>query len=114
MTTIWRIRDRATFVALRRSERRVRRGPITVTWAPGDPAEPPRVAYAIGRPVGGATERNRVRRRLREIVRNLERPLGPGAWLIGATPEVAKLSYGELKAVVAEAVGALDREQGGA
>ena len=105
---IWRIRDRATFVALRRSDRRVRRGPITVTWAPGDPAEPPRVAYAIGKQVGGATVRNRVRRRLREIVRNLERPLGPGAWLIGATPEVAKLSYGELKAAVAEAVGALD------
>jgi ribonuclease P protein component len=87
----------------------VRRGAITVTWAPGDPVEPPRVAYAIGKHVGGATERNRIRRRLREIVRNLERPLEPGAWLIGATPEVAKLSYGELKAAVAEAVGALDR-----
>src|SRR3954452_23874430 len=111
---IWRIRSRATFVALRRSDRRVRRGPITVTWAPGDPAEPPRVAYAIGRHVGGATERNRVRRRLREIVRDLDRPLEPGAWLIGATPEVAKLSYGELKAAVAEAVGALDRGQDGA
>ena len=106
---IWRIRDRATFVALRRSDRRVRRGPITVTWAAGDPAEPPRVAYAIGRPVGGATVRNRVRRRLRAIVRDLERPLGSGAWLIGATPEVAKLSYRELKSAVAEAVGALER-----
>lgn len=112
--TIWRIRDQATFAALRRSELRVRRGPITVTWAPGDPAEPPRVAYAIGKQVGGATERNRIRRRLREIVRDLERPLGPGAWLIGATPEVAKLSYGELKAAVAEAVGALDRGLDGA
>jgi len=46
---------------------------------------------------------------MREIVRDLERPLGSGAWLIGATPEVAKLSYGELKAAVAEALGALDR-----
>ena len=92
----------------------MRRGPITVTWAPGDPAEPPRVAYAIGKHVGGATERNRIRRRLREIVRDLERPLGSGAWLIGATPEVAKLSYGELKAAVAEAVGALDRGRDGA
>jgi ribonuclease P protein component len=87
----------------------VRRGPITVTWAPGDPAEPPRVAYAIGKHVGGATVRNRIRRRLRAIVRELERPLGPGAWLIGAAPEVAKLSYGELQAAVAEAVGVLDR-----
>ena len=86
----------------------MRHGPITVTWAPGDPAEPPRVAYAIGKQVGGATQRNRIRRRLREIVRDLERPLPPGAWLIGAAPEVANLSYGELKAAVAEAVAALD------
>lgn len=106
---IWRIRDRATFVALARSDRRVRRGPITVTWAPGDPAEPPRVAYAIGKLVGGATVRNRVRRRMRAIIRDLERPLGPGAWLIGAAPEVAKLSYGELQAAVTGAIVALDR-----
>ena len=52
--------------------------------------------------------RNRIRRRLRSIVRDIERPLGPGAWLIGAAPEVAKLSYGELKAAVTEAVGALE------
>ena len=104
---VWRIRDRTTFVALRRSDRRVRRGSITVTWAAGDPAEPPRVAYTIGKQVGGATVRNRIRRRLRAIVRDLERPLGPGAWLIGAAPEVAKLSYEQLKAAVAEAVDAL-------
>src|SRR5437763_5646825 len=104
---IWRIRDRATFLALARSRRRVRRGPITVTWAPGDPAEPPRVAYAIGRRVGGATVRNRIRRRLRTIVGDLRPLLGPGAWLIGAAPEVATLSYDELKRTVAEALAAL-------
>jgi ribonuclease P protein component len=104
---IWRIRDRATFTALARSRRRVRRGPITVTWAPGDPAEPPRVAYAIGRRVGGATVRNRVRRRLRAIVGDLRPGLGPGAWLIGAAPEVATLSYDELKSTVAKALDAL-------
>jgi len=87
----------------------VRQGPITVTWAPGDPAEPPRVAYAIGKHVGGATVRNRVRRRLRAIIRDLERPLASGAWLIGAAPEVAKLSYGELQAAVTEAIVAVDR-----
>src|SRR5205823_11445401 len=105
---IWRIRDRATFAALGRSKRRVRHGPITVTWAPGDPAEPPRVAYAIGKHVGGATVRNRIRRRLRAIVRDLQPALGSGAWLIGAAPEVANLSYGELKAAVAGAVAALE------
>ena len=108
---VWRVRDRATFAALRRSDRRVREGPITVTWAPGDPADPPRVAYAIGKRVGGATVRNRVRRRLREIVRELQPALGPGAWLIGAAPEVANLSYGELKSTVARALAALEARQ---
>jgi hypothetical protein len=37
----------------------------------------------------------------------LEPALSPGAWLIGAAPEVAKLQYGDLKAAVAEAVRAL-------
>ena len=51
--------------------------------------------------------RNRVRRRLRAIVRDLGPLLGPGAWLIGAAPEVARLSYGDLKTTVAEATTAI-------
>src|SRR5687767_8869383 len=66
---IWRLRDRATFVALRRSGRRVTRGPITVLWLPANPTEPTRVAYAVGRGVGPAVVRNRLRRRLRAIIR---------------------------------------------
>jgi ribonuclease P protein component len=89
----------------------VRQGPITITWAPGDPADPPRVAYAIGKRVGGATVRNRVRRRLREIVRELRPALTPGAWLISAAPEVANLSYGELKGTVARALAAFENRQ---
>src|SRR5437764_12723019 len=59
----WRVRDRRTFAAFRRPgagsdqhSRRSRRGPITVTWVDGSPTEPPRVAFAIGRKVGGAVE----------------------------------------------------------
>ena len=64
--TLWRIRDRGTFAAMRRSGRRARRGLVTVTWlAPADAAgDPPRIAFAVpGR--SGAVVRNRVRRRLR-------------------------------------------------
>src|SRR5947208_10747026 len=104
---IWRVRDRSTFVALHRSGQRVRRGPITITWLPGDPAEPPRVAYAVGRRVGGAASRNRVRRRLRAITREVRTLLRPGACLISAAPEVARLSYPELRATVSEALAAL-------
>ena len=107
---IWTVRDRATFEALRRRGRRVRRGPITVTWLEGDPAEPPRVAYAIGRRAGGAVVRNRIRRRLRAITREVRAQLRPGAYLFGATAAAASLSYGDLRATVCQALGALHRQ----
>jgi uncharacterized protein len=62
---IWRIRDRSTFAELRRRGRRIRRGPLSVTWLAEEVGRPPRVAYAVGRPVGTAVARNRLRRRLR-------------------------------------------------
>jgi ribonuclease P protein component len=109
--SVWRVRSRETFLALRRSRQRVRRGPITVTFAPGEPPCAPQVAYAIGRKVGGAVVRNRLRRRLRAIVAELAPALRPGAYLLGATAEATKLSFQELKAVVAEAVQAISSEQ---
>lgn len=87
----------------------MRRGPVTVTWLPGDPDQPPRVAFAVGRKAGGAVVRNRIRRRLRAITREVEPPLRSGAYLVGAGAEAASMSYGELKATVCEALGALER-----
>ena len=109
--TVWRVQGRDTFLALRRSRRRVRRGPITVTFVPGTPPDPPQVAYAIGRKVGGAVVRNRLRRRMRAIVAELGPALSPGSYLMGATAEAAGLTFGELRAVVAEAIEAVHVER---
>ena len=64
---IWRVRDRQTFVELRRSRLRVRCETLMLTRVPpaAGSTEPPRVAFAIGRRLGGAVARNRVRRQLR-------------------------------------------------
>ena len=94
---IWRIDRRDTFLALR-SARRVRSGPLAASWVPGDPAEPPRVALAVGRRIGNAVVRNRVRRQLRAIARG--RDLEPGAWLFAAAPGVATLTFDELAGVL--------------
>jgi ribonuclease P protein component len=96
---IWRVDRRSTFEALRRG-RRAREGPLSVSWVPGDPAEPPRVAFTIGRRVGTAVVRNRLRRRLRMIMRTAAPGLRPGAYLLTAAPEAARLPFRTLQTTV--------------
>ncbi|MBA3266733.1 MAG: ribonuclease P protein component [Acidimicrobiia bacterium] len=105
------ISDRATFTRLRRSGRRVRRGSVTVTWVEGEPSEPTRVAYTVGRRVGGAVVRNRVRRRLRAATGEAQSVLRPGPYLIGVGPEAARSSYQELRTALCEALTAVVRAE---
>ena len=56
----------------------------------------PAIAYALGRQVGGAVIRNRLRRRLRELLRAKAGRLTPGCYLIGATSGATKLSWTDL------------------
>jgi ribonuclease P protein component len=59
--------------------------------------EPPRIAFAVGRPVGNAVVRNRVRRRLRAAVREQYELLQPGwGYLVSAAPAAATATYREL------------------
>jgi len=59
--------------------------------------EPPRVAFSVGRSVGNAVTRNRVRRRLRAAVREHAPQLVPGTgYLVRATPGASERSYREL------------------
>lgn len=83
---------------------------MTVTHvASGDQV---RVAYAIGRRVGPAVVRNRLRRQLRAAVREIHRDGGlpPGAYLVSARPDAVGRPYRDLRsdlgaALVAAAAG---------
>jgi ribonuclease P protein component len=101
VSLIWRVRDRATFRALA-AGRRHRRGVLTVTCVALDaPRDPPRVAYAVGRHVGGAVTRNRVRRRLRSLIAAQRAQLRPGhAYLVGARKGAATAPYAELESTL--------------
>ena len=79
---------------------------MAVTFVAG--VGPPRVAYGVGRAVGPAVQRNKIKRRLRAVVRDLEGEgglaPGPGAYLVSVRPEGRDLSYGELREKVAVAM----------
>ena len=77
---------------------------------------PPRVAYAIGKRVGGAVERNRLRRRLRPIVSDLAAAgsLAFGDYLIGARAEACSLSSADLRSAASAVLGDVQRRATGA
>ncbi|MGZ8752554.1 MAG: ribonuclease P protein component [Acidimicrobiia bacterium] len=99
-----RVRGRETFRALA-GARRHRAGPVAIRVLPSGDTTAPAVAYAIGRGVGNAVVRNRLRRRLREIVRTHGDLLEPGsAYLVGAGAGAVALTSTELDRIVVDAL----------
>lgn len=95
----WRLSGRSTFQALRSDGIRARGSCLTLTWL-DDGSTPPRLGFAIGKVVGTAVQRNRLRRRLRAVVAEMARQsqLAPGCWLISAGPRAKTRSGTELQA----------------
>ena len=61
-----------------------------------DPSvSPPQVAFAIGRAVGPAVTRNRLRRRLRAILASMDVP--NGLYLFGGRPSMSELTFADLE-----------------
>ena len=55
------------------------------------------MAFSLGRALGPAVTRNRLRRRLRAILRDIQATLPGGALLIGATPRATELTFDQLR-----------------
>ena len=107
---IWRVRDRDAFRALAHG-RRLRSGCLAVTRVP-TAAGPPRVAYAVGRRVGNAVVRNRVRRRLRAATSAAAATLDPGwAYLLSAGPGSERLPFAQLTQTVHQLLARAQDEQ---
>jgi len=105
---IWRVRGQSSFRALARGRRR-RAGILEVrTVVLGPSVEPPRVAFSVGRSVGDAVTRNRVRRRLRAAVREHAPMLDAGAaYLVSAAPGSAHVPYVQMSDTLSAILGDL-------
>jgi RNase P protein component len=113
------VRGADAFAALARPREhagtRRRSGPVTVSFVPasavpapgGAVPERPCVAFAIGRRVGSAVVRNRLRRRLRDEVARLasDGQLRPGAYLVGLSPAAVEVDGPTLRAHLRTALG---------
>ena len=88
---------RSDFLRVQGEGRRFRRERLTVLVHGGE-LENPRVGYTVSRKVGNAVIRNRVRRRLREIVRLNQELLVTGFdYVIVGSPAAAASSYEALE-----------------
>ena len=106
---IHRIRDRASFERLARDGRRIRRSALWCTWCPDPDSTATCVAFAFGRAFGPAVRRNRIRRRLRSILTELDeqQTLPRGLMVIGGRPQLIELTFDQLKSEMTALVGRL-------
>jgi ribonuclease P protein component len=80
--TAHRLRRSSDFAVAIRRGRRAGRGTLVVHLQPGASAGPARAGFVVSRTVGGAVQRNRVRRRLRHLVRRHLDQIPQGALLV--------------------------------
>ncbi|GAA4513308.1 ribonuclease P protein component [Actinoallomurus oryzae] len=108
-----RMRRREEFTsAVRRGDRAGRPRLVLHLQHRDDADEPVRVGFTVGRPVGDAVTRNKVRRRLRHIVRERLYRLPAGSLLVvRANPKAATARNDELAADVDAALDRLLRRE---
>ncbi len=103
-----RLRRRADFDAVFQAGRGAASGPLAVRARFSDLEDAPcRCGFAINRRVGNAVVRNRIRRRLRESVRALNRSGGCRGMdiVVIARPSAAEAEYAELDRTLRRLIG---------
>ncbi len=100
---------RRSFERLRAEGTRRGRGPLRLvsrTAPTHNPTQNARIGFAISRTVGNAVQRNRIRRRIRAVLRDMSREnpavLLPGDYLFRVTSTVDHWSPSELRNVITD------------
>ena len=96
---IHRIRDRQSFDRLAREGTRIRRSALWCTWCPDPESNAVAVAFTFSRAFGTAVQRNRMRRRIRAMLHEIDAtaPLPPGLLSIGGSSALIELTFDQLR-----------------
>lgn len=83
----------------------VRASPLLVLRTLRNGGDTTRIGLATPRTLGGAVDRNRIRRRLRELIRE-RYPTLPVGWdlLVAARPQAVRASFAELREALASLI----------
>ena len=93
-----RLTQSAEFEQVKKNGRVYRGQFVVLSIVPANDATPFRAGFITSRALGRAVVRNRVRRRLREIVRKHQRDLINGIWIVTiARASAARASYQQLE-----------------
>jgi ribonuclease P protein component len=100
----YRLRRASDIERVRKTGRSWAVGPVVLVAAPGpDPAGHPRSSFITGKKIGGAVERNRARRQMREAVRALRPRIARGwdlVWI--ARPSITGQEFGRISGAIQE------------
>ena len=101
-----RLKKRAEFLAVAKGQRSARRAFVVQTIATSTPDAEPRCGFTVTKKVGNAVVRNRIRRRLREVVRlDAERLGRPGFdHVVIGRRDALSIDFATLRADVAGAM----------
>ena len=101
---------RADFQAVYHEGKRHFSGNVTAFYRRREDAAGPRVGFTVGKPLGGAVERNRIRRRMRAAVqRHLARLLTPVDVVLHPRKSVLTLDFRRLEAEVEQILKAIQK-----
>jgi len=108
-----RLLKHADFQAVYKNGRKHFSGNMTAFYRQGDRPAGPRVGFTVGKVLGGAVVRNRIRRRMRAAVRQHLRELAaPLDLVLHPRKSVLTLKFAQLDAEIAQVFAAVQRGKG--
>jgi len=110
-----RLRRRGDFEKVYQQGRRHFAAHLTVFYRGRERGDGPRIGFRVGRGLGGAVERNRIRRRLREAIRLHRSELSsPVDVVVHPKKSVLRVDFASLEEQVQRALEAVERALAGA